>query len=152
MEYNDIFTIDFIKRTQEIVKTYRSQYEHTLFLNACVGLLIIPEQALYTLLPQEEISEEKWCISADHVRRIKEKVKSVQIVARHIRNAIAHNGVKFESVDTNELSHIEFTDWTDHHHTTPTFNMRIEIERFEKFVWKISDFALQHQAELRNKK
>lgn len=41
MEYKNIFEIEFIQRTQEIVNGYQIPFENTLFINACVGLLII---------------------------------------------------------------------------------------------------------------
>lgn len=46
MEYKNIFEIEFIQRTQEIVNGYQIPFENTLFINACVGLLIIKEKLL----------------------------------------------------------------------------------------------------------
>ena len=43
MEYKNIFEIEFIQRTQEIVNGYQIPFENTLFINACVGLLIISD-------------------------------------------------------------------------------------------------------------
>ena len=53
MEYKNIFEIEFIQRTQEIVNGYQIPFENTLFINACVGLLIIPQQSLFNHLPTE---------------------------------------------------------------------------------------------------
>lgn len=46
MEYKNIFEIEFIQRTQEIVNGYQIPFENTLFINACVGLLAIKEKLL----------------------------------------------------------------------------------------------------------
>ena len=86
MEYKNIFEIEFIQRTQEIVNGYQIPFENTLFINACVGLLIIPQQSLFNHLPTEVVSADKWGIADTDISCIKEPNKSVKNVARHIRN------------------------------------------------------------------
>ena len=102
MEYKNIFEIEFIQRTQEIVNGYQIPFENTLFINACVGLLIIPQQSLFNHLPTEVVSADKWGIADTDISCIKEPNKSVKNVARHIRNAIAHDGIRFGSDNVTE--------------------------------------------------
>ena len=82
MEYKNIFEIEFIQRTQEIVNGYQIPFENTLFINACVGLLIIPQQSLFNHLPTEVVSADKWGIADTDISCIKEPNKSVKNVAR----------------------------------------------------------------------
>lgn len=72
MEYKNIFEIEFIQRTQEIVNGYQIPFENTLFINACVGLLIIPQQSLFNHLPTEVVSADKWGIADTDISCIKE--------------------------------------------------------------------------------
>ena len=125
MEYKNIFEIEFIQRTQEIVNGYQIPFENTLFINACVGLLIIPQQSLFNHLPTEVVSADKWGIADTDISCIKEPNKSVKNVARHIRNAIAHDGIRFK---------------------TETFKAVIEVTKFKTFVWAFAQFALTQQS------
>ena len=104
MEYKNIFEIEFIQRTQEIVNGYQIPFENTLFINACVGLLIIPQQSLFNHLPTEVVSADKWGIADTDISCIKEPNKSVKNVARHIRNAIAHDGIRFGSDNGKDIN------------------------------------------------
>lgn len=70
MEYKNIFEIEFIQRTQEIVNGYQIPFENTLFINACVGLLIIPQQSLFNHLPTEVVSADKWGIADTYRQRM----------------------------------------------------------------------------------
>mgnify|MGYP000133453750 CR=1 FL=1 len=130
MEYKNIFEIEFIQRTQEIVNGYQIPFENTLFINACVGLLIIPQQSLFNHLPTEVVSADKWGIADTDISCIKEPNKSVKNVARHIRNAIAHDGIRFGSDNGKDITHIKITDWKDERHKTETFKAVIEVTKF----------------------
>ena len=146
MEYKNIFEIEFIQRTQEIVNGYQIPFENTLFINACVGLLIIPQQSLFNHLPTEVVSADKWGIADTDISCIKEPNKSVKNVARHIRNAIAHDGIRFGSDNGKDITHIKITDWKDERHKTETFMAVIEVTKFKTFVWAFAQFALTQQS------
>lgn len=146
MEYKNIFEIEFIQRTQEIVNGYQIPFENTLFINACVGLLIIPQQSLFNHLPTEVVSADKWGIADTDISCIKEPNKSVKNVARHIRNAIAHDGIRFGSDNGKDITHIKITDWKDERHKTETFKAVIEVTKFKTFVWAFAQFALTQQS------
>lgn len=146
MEYKNIFGIEFIQRTQKIVNEYQTPFENTLFVNTCVGLLIIPQQSLFDHLPTEVVSTDKWGIADTDISYIKESDKSVKNVARHIRNAIAHDGVRFGSDNGEDITHIKITDWKDKEHKTETFKAVIEVTKFKTFVWTFAEFALTQQS------
>ncbi|MBQ5870660.1 MAG: hypothetical protein IIW57_06880, partial [Lachnospiraceae bacterium] len=97
MEYKDPFEKEIITRTLSILDGYTGPYEDTLFLNLCVGLLIIRKECLYAKLPTEDISYAKWNIDPNRILLEEHKDKSVKTTLRHMRNAIAHNRVHFEN-------------------------------------------------------
>lgn len=142
MEYKNIFEIEFIQRTQEIVNGYQIPFENTLFINACVGLLIIPQQSLFNHLPTEVVSADKWGIADTDISCIKEPNKSVKNVARHIRNAIAHDGIRFGSDNGKDITHIKITDWKDERHKTETFKAVIEVTKFKNVCLGIRSICL----------
>ena len=125
---------------------YQIPFENTLFINACVGLLIIPQQSLFNHLPTEVVSADKWGIADTDISCIKEPNKSVKNVARHIRNAIAHDGIRFGSDNGKDITHIKITDWKDERHKTETFKAVIEVTKFKTFVWAFAQFALTQQS------
>ena len=67
-------------------------------------------------------------------------------VARHIRNAIAHDGIRFGSDNGKDITHIKITDWKDERHKTETFKAVIEVTKFKTFVWAFAQFALTQQS------
>ena len=143
MKYTDLFEVEFIERTKAIIDGYNTPFENTLFVNACVGLLIIPEQLLYNHLPKDVVSEKDWGISPAAIKV--EKNKDVQTTARHIRNAISHNGIRFSSENGNDITHIQITDYTNDSHTTQSFRAEIPIGRFKKFVLSLAQFILNNK-------
>ncbi|MCH5335472.1 MAG: hypothetical protein J1D86_06705 [Alistipes sp.] len=143
MKYSDVFEVEFIERTKAIIDGYNTPFENTLFINACVGLLILPEQRLYNHLPKDVVSEKDWGISPDTIKV--EKNKDVQNTARHIRNAISHNGVLFASENGVDITHVRITDYKDYNHTTESFRMEIPVDKFKKFVMTFAQFALDNK-------
>src|SRR5688572_6053080 len=72
---------DFIKRTQAIIDRYdklkipeeekeKEKYEVTLLLNCLVGLLILPQQHWFEILPSDPITEKEWGISEGDITDI----------------------------------------------------------------------------------
>ena len=62
----------FIERTLEALKQHGRElndgeisYDRTLFINACVGLLLVPSSTIYDQLPNEVI--DNWGISSDKI-------------------------------------------------------------------------------------
>lgn len=143
MEYKDPFEKEIITRTLKILDEYTGKYEDTLLLNMCVGLLIIPKESLYTKLPKEDVSEDKWNIDLSCISFEEHKDKSVKTTLRHMRNAIAHNRICFENhnMSGTDITHIRFEDISC---GRQTFKAVIEISKFRDFVLKVANFALQN--------
>ena len=91
------FIKDFAKRTihnYNIVS--RGPYEVSQLINSAIGLLIIPEQKYYNQITDN-------IISAELLQKLQTCIKintysenfSLQMIARHVRNSIAHGKLEF---------------------------------------------------------
>ena len=142
MEYKDSFEKEILTRTLDIWNDYKGPYEETLFLNLCVGLLIIPKESLYAKLPTEDVSLSVWSVEPSWITFEKNDDRTVRTIVRHIRNAIAHNRIGFENRDMSgtDITHIHFEDKSS---GKLTFKVVMEMSKFRDFVLKVANFALQ---------
>ena len=139
MEYKDRFEKEILTRTLNIWDNYSGPFEETLFLNLCVGLLIIPKESLYNQLPTEEVSISNWDIDPSWIIFEKNNDKTLKTTIRHIRNAIAHNGIAFVG-QNGVITCIEIEDKDISRQTS--FTMRLDISNFKDFVLKVARLAL----------
>ena len=136
--------LDFIKRTKSIINQYDSlslfhgeKFEVTLLLNCFVGLLILPQQQWFELLPDE------WGIKEEDITFIKQsETKSVKNVATHLRNSISHYRFLAFKDESNEISHVKFEDF-DVKRKTKTFEAKIDINSVRFFVTHLSDTLIE---------
>lgn len=163
MEYN-VQEIDFVYRTRKIIEQYdelfkldnnkeHEKYEVTLFLNCCVGLLIIPKQDLNGLIPKKEINKDEHGIDPKEISFIQGNSKGFNEVTRRLRNCIAHSGFRIEG-NNEQIKTLEYIVFTDRVPGTKddeniTFEARIKIKDFVKFCMFLSDVYLRKMA-LRN--
>ena len=145
MMYKEKFEKEFISRTIVLLKQYEKcrcintehRYENTLFLNLCLGLLIIPKQAYdaeFKLLRKEKITKEFWGIKADLGEY------NVYDVIRHMRNGIAHSRCEFLSKDNKTITHISIKDVD--RDESETFNVTLTIQEFTKFVLSVYNYII----------
>jgi len=138
---------DFIIRTQKIIKQYDSiqndeKYEVTLLLNCFVGLLILPQQLWFDLLPLDLISEKEWGMSFSHIGYIKEgEKKNIANISRHLRNSISHYKFVVFSNAKQEISSVKFLDYDNN--KVKTFEATIPIASLKKFLNIFSEFMLE---------
>ena len=137
---------EFIQRTKKIIEQYEKfaidkneKYEVTLLLNCLVGLLILPQQHWFKKLPKVIVCEENWGIGENHISIIKEgEKKTVQNVARHLRNSIAH--YRFIIPKNNGLIiRVEFEDF---YRNNLTFKSNIPIDSIRKFTTKLTEIFI----------
>jgi hypothetical protein len=153
MGYYENQDLDFVKRTKTIIDQYtnskiakKKKFEVTLFLNCCVGLLVVPQQRLFYNLPATITNKREWGISPDEITVILKKIgvnedKSICNIARHLRNSITHYRFKVYPDQNNEISGIHFTDLLNDK-TTTSFDLRVSINDLKTFVAKISDLFI----------
>ena len=91
--------IDFISRTRQILIQYEHNcnYEKTLFMNCCVGLLIMPQQCAdhdKNISVDGLVDYENWGIDIKKIKTNRlgrgNDINSIENIAYHIRNAICH--------------------------------------------------------------
>lgn len=140
---------DFVQRTKKILEQYDSidfskneseKYEITLLLNCFVGLLTLPKEHWYDKLPKTEIDEEGWGMSPDFIEDIEGNSKSIQQVARHLRNSIAHYRFTLIEDENGEIGSIKFEDCKGH---KSTLKAKIPVENIKLFLEKLSDWFLK---------
>lgn len=140
MEYKDLFEKEIISRTLKILQDYSGQYEKTLLLNCCIGLIITPKEALYDKLPMSIIDSEEWGINKSCIKVLRNK--SVKNVVRHMRNAISHNGISYSTDNGKEITHISLIDKYEGEVTFKIDNL--EVKDFEKFIKRFANWALEN--------
>jgi ribosomal protein L24 len=122
-----------------------------------VGLLIIPQQKWYDELPKDIVSEAEWGIDPANITIIKSasgstEDKSVQNVARHLRNSIAHYHFVIPESNSGEIESVKFEDFSDDKKTKQktkqktkikTFETVMSIENIRRFTNGLTEFALR---------
>ncbi len=126
------------------------KYEDTLFLNTCLGLLVVPQQDLYDRLPDEDITPQVCGFASKNIKINKNKDKnnpkvtiddySIANTARHLRNAVSHNHVIFLSENGMDITHIELKDFASREKEI-TFEAKLTITEFKNFVLYIANYA-----------
>lgn len=142
----------FILRTIKVIEQYENvkdqldcSYSRTLFINCCVGLLLLSKEIAYKQLPNSAASMIDWGIDIN-----KEKNKickclphiSPKQIARHLRNSISHGNFDFAVDDglSIPINHISFDDYNENGDLT--FRALIPFSEFQAFVLKLSKEAL----------
>ena len=135
--------IDIVSRTKSILDNSKgSEYETTLFLNCCLGLLIIPQQENNRTKPisiRKEVSYEEWGIDSTQIKGDK-ATGDLDEIARHFRNSLSHG--RFDIVECNPGNSIEVIRIKDYdsekklRQDKPNFDLTITISDFKQFVQK----------------
>lgn len=112
-------------------------------MNCCLGLLFIPQTKLwgtpYFSTPVKDfgIDTSSFIISG-------EKAGDLQLrdLMRHLRNALAHNHVKYEYNKRNEMIGAHFDDYSGKNNEHLTFSGDMTYNNLEKLVLDISREAI----------
>lgn len=98
------------------------------------GWLILPQQEWFDKLPTEIISSKEWGIDSSAISIKKGEDKSVQNVARHLRNSGAHYNFTAFSNKNEKIGKIEFKDHD--FNKSLTFSAEIPISHLKSFLKK----------------
>lgn len=139
---------EFINRTLSALEQYdkyikehpkEQSYSRTLFINACVALLMIPRDEIFKSLPKTSVEE--WGIDEDKISMEGSNDKKIPTTVFHLRNSIAHNRFEY---NCNEVSiPVEEIIFTDKKKNIKNFEARLDYKSFKKFVLNVTDFALK---------
>lgn len=141
--------IDFISRTRQILVQYEHNCnsEKTLFMNCCVGLLIMPQQcadhdkniSVDGLVDYENWGIDTTKITANEHRKGVDK-NSIENIAYHIRNSICHYRLDIMNCNVENIENIHIMDKSGDDVNAPiTFDLELSFDDFRKFVLKYAD-------------
>ena len=143
---------EFILRTIRVLGQYENvknqldcSYSRTLFINCCVGLLLLSKEIAYKKLPNSKTSMVDWGIDINKndnkIGKCLPHISPKQIT-RHLRNSISHGNFDFAVEDglSIPINHINFEDYDVNGNLT--FQALIPFSEFQAFVLKLSKEAL----------
>lgn len=134
---------EFIRRTLAALDAYEKNlpageqsYDRTLFMNACLGLLILPKEEYYKTLPK--VSAAEWGFPVEKISTCGDT--DIPSVIRHLRNAIAHNRIDFECNDgpTVPIGDITFVDKCKD--DKENFRVVVDFNTFKNFIMKFARY------------
>ena len=142
--------IDFISRTRQILIQYEHNcnYEKTLFMNCCVGLLIMPQQCAdhdKNISVDGLVDYENWGIDIKKIKTNRlgrgNDINSIENIAYHIRNAICHYRLDIMNCNTENIKSIRLIDKKHQkkRKNITTFDLELSFDDFRKFVLKYAD-------------
>ncbi len=131
-------TLKALEQYQGNLNKDEQSYSHTLFINACVGFLMVVNETVFDELPNDIINEEYWGISPDDIE-IKGD-KSVRNVAQQMRHSIAHFNFTFDYSETESvpIKNVRFKNRNANFETKA-----ISFASFKKFVLAVVKESLK---------
>ena len=132
-------TLKALEQYQDNLGKDEQSYSHTLFINACVGFLMVVNESILDKLPDSEINEQDWGISPNDIKVIKDG-KSVRNVAKQMRHSIAHFNFEYDYSDTISLpiKYITLKNWKENLEVN-----ELSFFAFKSFVLSIAEEALK---------
>src|SRR5207247_7283949 len=96
------FHVDFMRRTLALVQGYDGSYDATNLLNCLLGLLVVPNEKLFDLIPSDESIEAlaNWGIDPSSITKYGKcecgdrHPKNLRHLVKSLRHAVAHFQVK----------------------------------------------------------
>ena len=139
---------EFIRRTIAVLNAYKENlpdneqsYDRSLFMNSCLGLLILPKEEYYKSIPQK--SADVWGFPVEKISTCGNT--DIQSVIRHLRNAIAHNRIDFECHEgpSVPIGDITFVDMCKD--GKENFRVVISFETFKNFVLQFANHIIENE-------
>ena len=132
---------EFISRTLKILNKYECncEFEKTLFLNSCLSLLIIPQQASEhdkNLSLDGDVDYENWGIDITKIKCPSTNNYTIENIAYHFRNSLCHFRFDLMSQDTEKIEKIRISDKNKPNDTENSFDLELSFSDFKKFVLK----------------
>lgn len=144
-------TLKILNQYNEFVGELEQSYARSLFINLCVGLLVIPRslEREYSFLPTEVINKKEWGICKEDISINKDGDYSVRRIFTHLRNSVMHNRFNYDTelMVSVPIKEITFHDkWRD---TDEEYNFctTLKFEDFINFVLKTTKIVLEKMKE-----
>jgi|GEM_PF-3325723 len=106
MEFETI-EIDFITRTESILKETKTEYDVTLLLNLCMGLIIFPKEKHFKSLSKtHDFLKKELCEIMSHKKKV-----DLSFLIKRIRNSLCHGNFTCEPDSKKVIKSIKFWDY-----------------------------------------
>ena len=143
MQY-DNFNKDFIERTIDIINDYKGDYDATLYINCCIGLICLPNAKYLYNAPIHDFNNGSiYGISMQKIAMCKNsKGKdsyTFKTFIKHMRNSIAHSRVKQSSIVNGEIESLIFT---DEKNGQKNFKCELTIDEFKKLALDYANYIV----------
>ena len=138
MEYQNI-NKDFIHRTLKIIQDYSGDYEVTLLLNCCTGLLVLPKEIYEQSIPVTEIpvNGSLWGLKRSYLSFGSQGQNfGLNDIIRRLRNGICHFNVQTVPDGSGEISTLIIKD--SNPNGTSTFEAQLPIKAFKELVTNLA--------------
>lgn len=139
MDYKQI-TIDFAKRTKFLIESYSGEYEVTLLVNCCLGLLVVPKEKEFDKIPDEEIplKGDMWGLSRESITvKSAHSGYNLRYVIRRVRNGICHFNIRSIPDEQNNISALEINDGND-------FSVTLSTEQLRELAFSLTDHVYRY--------
>jgi hypothetical protein len=131
------FHLDFMRRSLALVQKYEGPYDATNLLNCLLGLLVVPNERLFDLVPTESIGAlANWGIDPKSIEQYGKcecgdrHPKNLRHLVKSLRHAVAHFQVKPVNEDGKCVG---FT-----FSNRNRFRARIKVDEMRVFVEKLA--------------
>ena len=143
MEYKKIEN-DFVERTLKLISEYDGEFEVTLLVNCCLGLLVLPKEKHLNSIPDKEIPLEGslWGISREHLSvdcgSCGYKLKDV---IRRLRNGICHFKIKTIPDGSKQIKTLEIRD-------RGKFKAAFDVSQIKELAESLGQHVISHNKSL----
>lgn len=137
MEYDKI-EVDFVTRTKELISQYDGDFEVTLLINCCLGMLVLPREQHLRSIPNINLPEngELWGMSRSSVTVDDESCGyNLPDIIRRLRNGICHFKVRTIPDGTGVISKLEIKD-------RGKFKAELTTEQLKMFTTSLANHVM----------
>ena len=140
MLYARDFKHSFMGRTLELVHDYRGPHETTNLINCLIGLLIVPNDTVYRMIPDTPMrSMRDWGISSKSIKRFSNGKKSnghpptLRQLVRRLRRSVAQFRAKPRYAN-GRFTGVEFRDGRSFHAVLTTAELKRFVSKLAQCV------------------
>lgn len=137
MEYDKIEE-DFVSRTKKLIEDYKGEFEVTLLINCCIGLLVLPKEKHLKSIPDITIEEngQSWGLSRNSISTDCEMCGyKLRNVIKRIRNGICHFKVKTIPDGSGKIEKVEIRD-------RGRFRVTLSVDELRELTNSVADHVI----------
>ena len=143
------YDVELIKRTKELIKTYKGKYTLTLLMNGLLSLIVLPQQhnsrvrrLNFMNNELEEINEIQFVLNSNNFffdRR--NNHNDLKNLLNRIRNGIAHQRIETINDNNNKWKGVIIQDYDRNNNLG--LHLELKISELRKFAFYIADEYLK---------